>query len=148
MGTSDNTQSPFSAFVFHLRKYIHSTELQHPAEEISHMLSVSFWSTLLPEATCRLRQYNSLPVPSDDVLRQGLNNHAFKERLRASCSPAMIVLLMSKQSTLQLGLIIHRLRLPVSPMHCFSFHAAYTKIRYSKCRVLELKTLLCPTPSV
>lgn len=83
---------------FHLRKYIYSTELQDPAEEIYHMLAVSFWSTLLPQATSRLRQDDSLPVSSDDFLRQGPNNHPFKGRLRAPCSPITIILLMSQKS--------------------------------------------------
>lgn len=83
---------------FHLRKYIYSTEIQDPADEIYHMLAASLWSTLLPQATSRLRQDDSLPVPSDDFLRHRLNNHLFKGRLRAPCSPITTILLMSQQS--------------------------------------------------
>lgn len=67
---------------FHLRKHIYSTELQDCAEEIHHMLAISFWSILLPQATTRLRQDDSLPVSSDGFLRQGPNNPSFKREVK------------------------------------------------------------------
>lgn len=98
MWTLENMQSPVSAFVFIAGNIFVQQNSQDPAEEIYHMLAVS-WSTLLPQATSRLRQDDSLPVSSDDFLRQGKNNHPFKGRLRAPCTPTTIIWLVSQRST-------------------------------------------------
>ena len=82
---------------FHLRKYIYTTEFQGPAEEICHMLAISFWSKLLPQATNRLRRDDSLPVYSDDCLWQAPYIHPSKGRLRAAWSH-IITILMPQQN--------------------------------------------------
>lgn len=66
------------------------------------MLAVSFWSKLLPQATNRLRQDDSLPVYSADFLRQAPYNHPFKGRLRAACSH-ITTILMPQQNTKHLN---------------------------------------------
>lgn len=98
MWALDNMPSPVSAFVF-----ISGNIFIQKNSSGSCRRNIPYVSSLMdhtaPSGYQQVEIRDSLPVSSDDFLRQRQNNHPFKGRLRAPCSPTTIIWLMSQQST-------------------------------------------------